>query len=75
MLNDTFTQCLNDLEESMKTVFKTLVDDAANKIIKELDTDKSEVLEWPEFKQSMALITKQQKSLMQIIRKAKEAKA
>ncbi len=73
MLNDTLADCMSDLSEVMKVVCKNLLEDAAIGIIKELDADGSEVLEWNEFKQSMRAFAQQTGSLMQIIRKAKAA--
>ena len=73
MLNDTFAQCMGDLPESMKIVFKGLLEEAAASIIKELDADGSQVLEWGEFKQYMHAFSQKQTALMQIIQRAKQA--
>ena len=72
MLNDTLSECMGDLTESMKDVLRNLLEDAAGTIIKELDADGSEVLEWNEFKQSMKAFAQKTGALLQIIRKAKE---
>ena len=73
MLNDTLSDCMSGLNESMKIVLKNLLDDAASTIIQELDSDGSNVLEWTEFKQSMKAFAKKTNTLLQTIRMAKES--
>ncbi len=73
MLNDTFTEVTQDLSATMKQIIQTHLDEVASKIIKVLDKDGSEVLEWPEFKQYMHTFTKEQQTIMNIIRKARES--
>ena len=73
MLNDTFADCLGDLPESMKIVFKGLLEEAAASIIKELDADGSQVLEWNEFKQYMQAFSQKKTNLMHIIQRAKDS--
>ncbi len=74
MLTDTFAEFISELQESMKEILANHLDAVANKIIKELDKDGSEVLEWNEFKDYMRLFTKEQKEVMDIIRKAQASK-
>lgn len=74
MLNDTLSDCMADLEESLQSIMKTLLDEAASSIIKSLDADGSEVLEWNEFKQCMHNFSQKKENLMQLIKKAKGAK-
>ena len=68
---DTFSEVTKDLNASMKEVLNGHLEDAANKMIKALDKDGSEVLEWTEFKQFMHEFTKEQSGITDVIRKAK----
>ena len=68
MLQDSFSEFVLELKETMKEALNAHLDTVANKILKELDKDGSEVLEWSEFKQYMHTFTKEQKQVMDIIR-------
>ncbi len=72
MLNDTLADCMGELSESMRLVLKKLLEEAAATIIKELDADGSEVLEWSEFKQSMQAFAQKTSTLLKTIRMAKQ---
>jgi len=72
MLNDTLADCMGELSESMRSVLRNLLEDAASTIIKELDADGSQVLEWSEFKQSMSAFAQKTSILLQTIRMAKQ---
>ncbi len=74
MLTDTFAEFTGELQASMKEILREHLDAVANKVVKALDKDGSEVLEWSEFKHYMHLFTKEQKEVMDIIRKAKASK-
>lgn len=71
MLRDTFKESAKELKAGMREIFDKCLDDMANEILKALDEDGSEVLEWPEFKNYMIEFTKKQNEIMEIIRKAK----
>ena len=71
MLMDTFADAANELNKSVRGIFDKCLDEMANKMMKSMDVDGSEVLEWPEFKNYMMEFTKQQADIMDIIRTAK----
>eukprot|EP00826_Nyctotherus_ovalis_P024299 TRINITY_DN1880_c0_g2_i2.p1 TRINITY_DN1880_c0_g2~~TRINITY_DN1880_c0_g2_i2.p1 ORF type:complete len:273 (+),score=77.71 TRINITY_DN1880_c0_g2_i2:784-1602(+) len=71
MLRDTFKESSKELEAGMKEIFDKCLNDMANEILKVLDKDGSEVLEWPEFKNYMIEFTKKQNEIVEVIRKAK----
>lgn len=73
MLNDSFAEFTADLNLTMQEILKSHISDVAMKIIKELDKDGSEVLEWGEFKEYMHVFTKEKTEIMQIIKKAQTA--
>lgn len=72
MLEDTFAELMKELKETIQAILKNELDAIAKKIIKQLDKDGSEVLEWNEFKQYMHTFTKEKQQILDIIRKAKE---
>jgi len=74
MLHDTFEEASKELEATLKKVLNNVLDEMANKMIKSLDKDGSENLEWTEFKHYMKEFAKESNMIMDVIRKAKQSK-